>query len=89
MKPRDHRSSRAHWPDLYIEFRLALIRAREEVGLTQRDVAKRLGRSQSFVAKSETGERREDVIELASFASVYGRPLSYFIPVRLHKSVRL
>ena len=32
-------------------------------GLTQRDLAKRLGREHSFVARIEQGERRVDVIE--------------------------
>jgi transcriptional regulator with XRE-family HTH domain len=36
---------------------------REEARLTQAEVAQRLGRPQSFVAKFEGGERRLDVIE--------------------------
>ena len=41
-----------------------LIKARGQAGLTQEQVAKRLGRHQSFVAKYEGGERRIDLIEL-------------------------
>jgi transcriptional regulator with XRE-family HTH domain len=42
----------------------ALLRgAREKAGLTQHELAKRLKKPQSFVAKYETGERRLDVIE--------------------------
>jgi transcriptional regulator with XRE-family HTH domain len=52
--------------------------AREEAGLTQRQASELLGRSQSFVAKSESGERRVDVVELAAFAEAYGKPLTYF-----------
>lgn len=40
-----------------------LIAARHKAGLTQRAVAKRLKRPQSFVAKVEGGERRLDVLE--------------------------
>jgi transcriptional regulator with XRE-family HTH domain len=40
-----------------------LIAARAKVGLTQQELADRLGRPQSFVAKYETGERRLDVVE--------------------------
>lgn len=43
-----------------------LVAARHEAGLTQLELAKRLGRPQSFVAKYEGGERRLDVIELLS-----------------------
>jgi transcriptional regulator with XRE-family HTH domain len=43
----------------------ALLReARLARGLTQENVAERLGRPQSFVSKYETGERRLDVLEL-------------------------
>jgi transcriptional regulator with XRE-family HTH domain len=71
MKPRKHRSSRAHWPRLYNDFRAQLVRAREDLGLTQREAAEILGRSQSFVAKSESGERRVDVVELTQFAKAF------------------
>ncbi len=45
-----------------------LRRARVDQGLTQQDVALRLGRPQSFVAKYEGGERRLDVIEFVQVA---------------------
>ena len=38
--------------------------AREQAGLTQVDLAERLGRTQSQVSKIERGDRRLDVIEL-------------------------
>ncbi len=40
-----------------------LVSVRKAAKLTQIDVAERLGRPQSFVAKYETGERRLDVLE--------------------------
>lgn len=43
-----------------------LIKARAEAGLTQQQVADRLGKHQSFVAKYELGERRLDVVEMIS-----------------------
>ena len=45
------------------KLRELLIAARKKAGLTQAEVAERLGRPQSFVAKYEGGERRLDVIE--------------------------
>jgi len=49
-------------------FRLMLIEARKATGLTQVQVARKLGRPQSFVSKYETGERRLDVIEFLEIA---------------------
>ncbi|WP_449045937.1 helix-turn-helix domain-containing protein [Paracoccus versutus] len=42
----------------------ALKRARLDAGLTQTELAERLKRPQSFVAKYENGERRIEVVEL-------------------------
>jgi hypothetical protein len=42
-------------------------------------VARKLRRPQSFVAKVESGERRVDVIELIEFARLYRKPLTFFI----------
>jgi transcriptional regulator with XRE-family HTH domain len=40
-----------------------MVKARKSAGLTQHELAKRLRRPQSFVAKYEGGERRVDVLE--------------------------
>lgn len=45
------------------ELRRRLREAREGLGITQRDLAMRLAKPQSFISKFETGERRLDVIE--------------------------
>lgn len=45
-----------------------LIAARKAAGLTQGEVARRIKRPQSFVAKYEGGERRIDVIEFIAVA---------------------
>lgn len=51
----------------------ALLRQlREEAGLTQVEVARRLDEPQSFVSKYESGERRLDVIELHHVAVALG-----------------
>lgn len=49
-----------------------LIRAREESGLTQAEVAGRLGRHQPFVSNIESGQRRVDVVELLDLADTIG-----------------
>jgi transcriptional regulator with XRE-family HTH domain len=54
--------------------------ARQEAGLTQKEVASALGRPLSFVSKCELGERRIDPIDLLDFADLYGKPFEYFFP---------
>ena len=46
-----------------------LIRARKDAGLTQQELADKLGTHQSFVAKYEGGERRLDLIELTDISA--------------------
>ena len=43
--------------------------ARKQSGLSQQEVADRLGVAQSFVAKVELGERRLDVVEFLRLSS--------------------
>jgi len=49
-----------------------MISARNEAGLTQATLAKRLDRPQSFIAKYENGERRVDVLEFVAIARAIG-----------------
>lgn len=63
----------------YRRFLDQLKRAREEAGLSQMEVAGRLKQPQSYVSKCERGERRVDVVELSRFASLYKKPLRYFV----------
>ena len=70
--------SSVHGPDyqrLLQRLRLARIEAR----LTQVEVAEKLKKPQPYVSKSESGERRLDVIELKAFADIYGKSLDYFV----------
>ncbi len=56
-----------------------LLAARENAGLTQAQLAKRLRQSQSWVSKCERGERRIDVIELRDMCRVLQTTLPEFI----------
>lgn len=40
---------------------------RKERGISQQELARRLGKPQSYVSKAETGERRLDVVEYLHF----------------------
>jgi transcriptional regulator with XRE-family HTH domain len=48
--------------------RALLVEMREKAGLSQAEVARRLGQYQSFVARVEGGQRRVDVVEFLDFA---------------------
>ena len=50
--------------------RQLLIERRQQIKLTQSELARRLGRSQSFVSKYEHGHREISVIELLDIARV-------------------
>ena len=56
-----------------------LKKARQEAGLDQIEVAKRLGRSQSYLSKIESGQRKIDVIQMKKFAKLYNKDINYFI----------
>lgn len=45
-----------------------LVEARQAAGITQQELADKLGLVQSFVAKCEGGERRIDLIEFLTLA---------------------
>ncbi|MDH2909337.1 MAG: helix-turn-helix transcriptional regulator [Candidatus Eremiobacteraeota bacterium] len=63
----------------YKRLRELLKRSRIDADLTQAEVAERLGRPQSFVAKIESGERRLDVVELLQVLRKLGTdPLVFF-----------
>lgn len=58
----------------YAVFLETLRRVREARGLTQWEVASRLGATQSFVSKCERGERRLDVVELINWCEALEMP---------------
>jgi transcriptional regulator with XRE-family HTH domain len=47
-----------------------LVELRKKAGLTQRDLAQKLGREQAMVARIEVGERRLDVLEFHTLLSI-------------------
>ena len=63
----------------YAYFVERLKKAREEAGLTQVQVAKKLERPQSHISNVESGQQRVDVVELKRFAKIYGKEIGYFI----------
>ena len=56
-----------------------LRKARETKGLEQVEVARLFGKTQSYISKIESGQRRIDLIQLKEFAKIYKKSLNYFI----------
>lgn len=52
--------------------RARLIELREARGITQTEIAAKLGKPQSYVSKYERGERRLDIVELIAVAKALG-----------------
>lgn len=49
-----------------------LVETRKSKGITQQELANRLDRPQSYIAKVETGERRLDVVEFIEWSTLLG-----------------
>lgn len=57
---------RSVFTDAYTAFRDALVAVRKDAGVTQIELAERLGKPQQFVSKYERGDRRVDLIEFVA-----------------------
>ncbi len=57
---------------LHTSLRTTLIRARKNLGLSQRELAERMGITHSVIGKVETGDRRLDVIEFYEYTKALG-----------------
>jgi transcriptional regulator with XRE-family HTH domain len=68
----------------YGQFRALLRQIREEAGLNQTALAQKLGKPQTFISKSEIGERRIDFLETLDFCAACGVSAGQFIE-RLQK----
>src|SRR5215203_3019267 len=70
----------SHWqsvvtsfhPDLYREAMRLLVQARKDAGITQQELATRIGQRQTFVSKFELGERRLDAAEFVRVGRAIG-----------------
>ena len=60
---------------------------RVEAGLTQMELAERIGRDQTFVSKYESGQRRLDVLELREICQAIGISLEEFVK-KLEKALK-
>ena len=69
----------------YIEVVALLRKARERARRTQQEVARMLGRPQSYVSKVETCERRLDYVELLQLCRVIDATLAEVTPAEFQE----
>jgi len=58
--------------DAYASVVAFLVALRREKGVSQVELAKRLGKTQQFISNIETGERRMDVVEFYAIVKALG-----------------
>jgi len=68
-----------------MNLRDTLIKARKDLGLSQRDLAKKLGITHSIIGKIETGDRRLDVIEFYEYTKALGLVPSETLFILFHE----
>ena len=64
----------------YRAFLKRLRQARMDAGMSQMEVARRLRHSQTWVSRSELGERRIDAGELVDLCRLFEMPPQHFLP---------
>ena len=72
MAPRARKLHKTIHSEGQSAFSELMIKARKNAGLTQHELARRLKKPQSFVAKYEGGERRLDVVEFLTVCQAIG-----------------
>jgi transcriptional regulator with XRE-family HTH domain len=63
---------------VYSSIGMRIQQARQELGITQRELAAKLGCTQAALSNYELGKRRLYFANLGQIASALGKPLSYF-----------
>lgn len=80
MKKRSYIAQRDRLTALLREMRL-------EAGLTQTELAARIGKDQAYVSRYESGQRRLDVLEVREMCNAVGMTLEVFAR-RLEKALK-
>ncbi len=63
----------------YVKFLKSFREARKSKGLSQAELAERVGENQSFISKCERGERRLDIVELRTLCAAMNLTLHTFV----------
>ncbi len=75
----DDRLTKSLFSAGYTRFLALLKKARLDAGVTQSELARHLGKPQSFISKCESGERRVDVVEFLAFCRALGVDAAEFL----------
>ena len=82
------RSRKSRYAADYRDFLTLLVATRLEMGVTQVDLSKRIGTSQSMLSKLERGVVRMDIVDLLDYLDGIGADPREFIAEFLVKSTR-
>lgn len=63
----------------YNEFVKKLKQARLDANIEQKEIAKIIGKSQSYISKIEKGQIRLDIIQLKHLSCIYKKDIFYFL----------
>lgn len=86
-KPRSMAAQRAYEDEAHIsEFRELVYKLRTESGLTQAELAKRMGTTQSVIARMEAGGTRPTLDTLEKLAGAVGKELVVGVGVSLSEN---
>ncbi|MDF3982148.1 helix-turn-helix transcriptional regulator [Luteibacter sp. PPL554] len=77
-KPPSTSAKKSHTRPEYALIGETLRLYRVEAGLTQVDLAQRLGRSQNYISQGETGQKRLDALQLLDWSRACGHTLEEF-----------
>jgi transcriptional regulator with XRE-family HTH domain len=78
-RPGARRLGKSIFTEEYDAFRELLRSLRQEAGLSQDELAERIGTFQAFVSQSERGQRRVDIIEARAFCTALGVDFADFV----------
>ena len=78
------RSTKTREYDLFLS---VLLESRKESGVSQRELARRIGRTQTYVSKIERGDQRMDIVELLAYCAGIGKQASHLV-LRLELAVK-
>ncbi len=80
--------SKTIYNDAYRDLIVSLRKAREDLGVTQAELAKRMKKSQQWLSVIERGSRRADIVEFVEICSALAIDPQVFV-ASLEKRIRL